>query len=291
MGTPPTTADGAKPANNTSAQPSAPDRRRRKRAKIAAQVHVRGVNSPESFEEVCKSIDVSRHGLLFTAARAGYWKGQRLEVTFPYSPGPAAFNSAQHAEIVRIVERDGHYAVAVQFLDSKYNPATVASKFDRSSFGPPSAATYGPARVAQQVVVLAVEADPKLADLVRDTLSLDGYAVIIVPTARKALDILRTTVPAVVLAEIEGDDIPGQDLCVIIKRDERLQRVPVILLTNSDKPADNAATQQLGAMFCLSKPFNPERLLQVVRLVAPPPARRSVYGASPYLGGGIERNL
>ncbi|MGA7624750.1 MAG: response regulator [Candidatus Acidiferrales bacterium] len=289
MGTPTTTVDGAKPTNQTSSQLGAPDRRRRKRAKITAQVHVCGVNSPEPFEEVCKSIDVSRHGLLFTAARAGYWKGQRLEVTFPYSAGPAAFNSAQQAEIVRIVERDGQHAIAVQFLDSKYNPSTAASKPDHYSPGPGVAP--GPARAANQVIVLAVASDPKSSDLIRETLSSDGYTVIIVPTARKALDILRTSVPAVVMAEMEGDDIPGQDLCVIIKRDERLQRIPVILITNFDKPADNAATQQLGAMICLAKPLNPERLLQVVHLVVPPPARRSVYGASRYLDGGIERNL
>jgi hypothetical protein len=54
------------------------ERRRRKRAKISAQVHVRAINSPEPFEEVCKSEDVSRDGLLFMSARAGYWKGQEL---------------------------------------------------------------------------------------------------------------------------------------------------------------------------------------------------------------------
>jgi CheY-like chemotaxis protein len=291
MGTPPTTSDQAKPASEASAKPSAPDRRRRKRARISAPVHVRGANSPEPFEEVCKSIDVSRHGMLIAVARAGYWKGQRLEVTFPYSTGPGAFNSPQQAEIVRIVERPDHYAVAIQFLDAKYNPATLASKYDRSNFGPMAPPAPPSAGAAQQVVVLAVEPDPRSADIVRDTLSLDGYSVIIVPTARKALEILRTTLPAVVLAETEGEDIPGQDLCLIIKRDERLQRVPVILLTNPGKPTDNATAQQLGAMVCLAKPINADRLRQLVHLIAPPPAKRSVYGASRYLGGGIERNL
>ena len=76
MSTTPVASAEAKPNPQAvaAAQPGI-DRRRRKRAKITAQVHVRGVNCPEPFEEVCKSIDVSRFGLLFTAARAGYWKG------------------------------------------------------------------------------------------------------------------------------------------------------------------------------------------------------------------------
>ena len=50
--------------------------------------------------------------------------------------------------------------------------------------------------------------------------------------------------------------------------------VPVILMTRSAQPADYATSHQLGAMVCMAKPFKPERLQQVVRLVAPPPALR-----------------
>src|SRR5580693_2760013 len=111
------------------------ERRRRKRAKISAGVHVRAVDSPEPFEEVCKSIDVSRDGLLFTAARGGYWKGQVLDVTFPYSSAAAAFNSAQRAEVVRVSEQGaGQYGVAVQFALSK-----STGKGAQNSAGDPSA--------------------------------------------------------------------------------------------------------------------------------------------------------
>src|SRR3984885_15876377 len=83
------------------------DRRHRRRAKISAQVHVKAANSPEPFEEVCMSVDVSRDGLLFTAKRAGYWKGQQLNVTFPFSTAAAALNTPQLADIVRVSEHPG----------------------------------------------------------------------------------------------------------------------------------------------------------------------------------------
>ena len=41
----------------------------------------------------------------------------------------------------------------------------------------------------------------------------------------------------------------------------------------------------------MAKPFKPERLLHVVRLVAPPPAARSAYGASRYSNNNIERSI
>jgi CheY-like chemotaxis protein len=292
MSTTPVASAEAKPnSQGTSAGAhNGTDRRRRKRARITAQVHVRGVNCPEPFEEVCKSIDVSRFGLLFTAARSGYWKGQRIDIVFPYSSAAAHLNSSQHAEIVRVTEQNGQFAVAVQFIDAKdyavVNPRAADPALAGAS-GAASTATH----TKQQSVVLAVESDPKTAEMMRNVLSNDGYTVIIVPSAQQALEILKTTVPVVFLAEVEGTDMTGHDLCLIIKRNDRLQHVPVILLTRSAQPADYSASHQLGAVVCMAKPFKPERLLHVVRLVAPPPALRSAYGAARPINGTVERSL
>jgi CheY-like chemotaxis protein len=290
MSTPPTASADAAAKSVAANSPVGIERRRRKRAKISAQVHMRGVNTPEPFEEICKSVDVSRDGLLVTASRAGYWKGQRLEVTFPYSTAAAALNSAQAAEIVRVSEQDGRYAVALQFINAKSEAAAKDGvKLDPSVAGILAASSSS--HTKQQSIVLAVESDPKTAEIMRSILSNDGYTVIIVPTAQQALDILRNTVPAVFLAEVEGTDMSGHDLCLIIKRNDRLQRVPVILLTKSAQPADYSASHQLGAVVCMAKPFKPERLLHVVRLVSPPPVARSAYGASRYSNNNIERSI
>jgi CheY-like chemotaxis protein len=290
MSTPPIASAKATPKSGSSNSPLGIERRRRKRAKITAQVHMRGVNTPNPFEEICKSVDVSRDGLLVTSARAGYWKGQRLDVTFPYSTAAAALNSSQSAEVVRVVEQDGRYAVALQFINTKSDSAARdAAKVDPAVAGALASSTA--THTKQQSVVLAVEADPKTAEIMRSVLSNDGYTVIIVPTAQQALDILRNTIPVVFLAEVEAKDMSGHDLCLIIKRNDRLQRVPVILLTKSAQPADYSASHQLGAVVCMAKPFKPERLLHVVRLVAPPPTLRSAYGTSRYASGSIERAI
>lgn len=272
--------------------PAGIERRRRKRAKISAQVHVRPVNSPEPFEEICKSVDVSRDGLLFVAGRAGYWKGQRLDVTFPYSNAAAALNQAQAAEVVRVTETgNAHFSIAVQFLAAK----TEAKSERKGTSADPfvgAAAEPGPAPASARVqsVVLAVESDQRVAETMRALLQNDGYTVVIVPTAQQALEVLRTTVPSVFLAEVEAEDMSGHDLCLIIKRNDRLQHVPVILLTRSAQPADYSASHQLGAVVCMAKPFKPERLLHVVRLVAPPVKARSAYSTRP-ASNSIERTF
>jgi CheY-like chemotaxis protein len=264
------------------------ERRRRKRAKISAQLHLRAVNAPEPFEEVCMSEDVSRDGLRFLAGRAGYWKGQPLDIIFPYSTAEAGINQAQRAEVVRVVEQPGgKFAVAVQFLSARSEAREEKKGFGAHALAGGAATS---AQHRQQSVVLAVQSDVHSAETLRNLLQQDGYTVVIVPTAKEALDILRTTVPVVFIAEVESEDMSGHDLCLIIKRNERLQHVPVVLLTRSAQPADYSASHQMGAVVCMAKPFKPERLVHVVRMVAPPPTIKNAYG-SRVANGSIERTL
>src|SRR5580700_4518691 len=94
--------------------PTGAERRRRRRAKISAQLRARPAHAPHLFEDVCKTLDVSRDGLLFAATRKGYAKGQRLEITFPFTHAAEQFNQPQIAEVVRVDKQpDGSVHVAV----------------------------------------------------------------------------------------------------------------------------------------------------------------------------------
>jgi CheY-like chemotaxis protein len=260
------------PRQSASGTQNGADRRRRRRARISAQVHVKTVSAQQPFEEVCTTIDVCRDGLLFTSQSAPYRKGERVDIIFPYSSMVGAIHQGQPAEIVRVVRQEsGRCSVAVQFVSAKAD-----EKSERRGAGSHAAKKQGPGR---ESVVLAVQADPRGAESMRNLLEQDGYTVITVPTAQDALEILRTIVPSAFIAEVEAEDMSGQDLCVIIKQNERLQGVPVILITRSAHPADYARSHQLGAVVCMAKPFKPERLQQVVRLVAPPPALSDAHGS------------
>lgn len=72
-----------------------------------------------------------------------------------------------------------------------------------------------------------------LAERLRELLEQEGYNVVVTSKAQQVLEILETKTPEVVLAEPEGGDISGNDLCAITKTCARLQHIPVILLTQS----------------------------------------------------------
>jgi CheY-like chemotaxis protein len=286
-------------ADNAKA-PQAPERRRRKRVKVSAQLRVRSTDpKADHFTEIATTIDVSRDGILFSTSRHDFWKGMSVGVTFPFSNAPNALNAEQSAEVVRATElADGQMGIAVQFVRRQITAAAATaqtgpgSKEKSDTHGASIAAKGGSAhKSAIRPVVLAVEDDVRAQEQMKALLTPEGYDVFTVRTGAQALDILRTTVPACFIAEVEAVDTSGYDLCLIIKNNERLARVPVVLVTRNAKPSDYEASRNFGAVVCMAKPFEPKRLLQVVRLLAPPPAKieKPSYGGT--TAPAIERNI
>jgi hypothetical protein len=82
-------------------------------------LHVRmegGRGTLQAFEDIGKTIDVSRHGLLVATSMGGYWVGQALQVTCPFWSTPVAINTPRTATVVRtILLPNCTHAVAVAF--------------------------------------------------------------------------------------------------------------------------------------------------------------------------------
>lgn len=242
------------------------DRRKRKRGMFTVPVQIRGgVRTLEVFEDLVTSLDVSRDGLLLSTSRGGYSAGQKLQVACPYWRAPTAINVPRNALVIRNVLLPNYtYALALQFLSGPCEEETWA--VPSSPF-------------PNQVRVLCVVSDPSVAGALRAVLEKDGYHVVVVSTAQAALDILHNETPEVILAEAEGDEISGKDLCAIVTTCPRLQHIPVLLLTTSALPSDYATSHQIGAVVCMMIPCKPERLRSAIHLVAAPPALSSVYSA------------
>jgi len=125
------------------------------------------------------------------------------------------------------------------------------------------------ALVKQGPLVLTVDDDPGITRIIELFLSRNGYAVKTAPSGEKALELLRTLVPAALILDVMMPGMSGYDLCMAVKKDRRLQHIPVIFLTAQGAPQDYKTGHDVGAVVYMTKPFKPEKLLQVVRLVVP----------------------
>jgi CheY-like chemotaxis protein len=248
--------------------PTPRERRRSKRAMVAVRARIcGGIGSLHGFEEVVTCIDISRDGVRLPTSRHGYFEGQMLSVTCPYWDGPTAINKARNAKVIRctITPKLG-YEIALQFLADEPEENHMLRR---------SAGVH-----AGQVRVLIVESDTRIGNAVRELLERDGYHVVNVEKPEHALGVIQTEAPHVIVAEAEGHEISGHDLCAIVKSSPRLQHIPVILLTSSALPSNYASSHLIGAIVCMSKTCKLEKIRQAVRLVAPPPSQSSAYSAA-----------
>jgi len=242
------------------------------------------MNSAEAFEEVCKTVDVSRDGLLFIGRHKGYEKGQLLGVTFPYSNQPGSQNHPQQAEVVRVVAQPhGKAAIAVHFLgtfkvtyaaEPKLVEGRATDRRGEVTHYVSGATTNEPVKERQPPVILAVEPNRGMAAMMRSMLEKEGYLLVVVNTGKEAAEFLETNVPDVLVSEFELPDTSGPELCRTIRQDERLARIPLILVSKKWSAEQNAEAESLGAVVCIAKQFQLERLHQRIRVVAPPPATR-----------------
>jgi twitching motility two-component system response regulator PilG len=252
------------------------ERRSRRRAMISAPVRVRQLDvTTDGPDEISTTLDVSRGGILFTSSQVTFEPGMEVAVTFPYSRSLVAIQAEQMGMVARVSDLGGgRRTVAIAFNACK-DPEAVDSgghKLGQESPWTDHVRVEGSVRP----LVLVMDADAALRACVRTYLKNEGYDVIAVGTAREAREVLNAHAPALLIAEIEGQDLPGYDLCAHVKATPRLQAVPVMLMTRSAYPSDYANAHSLGAIVCMAKPYRQERLGHIVRLLAPPPQAKAV---------------
>lgn len=103
--------------------------------------------------------------------------------------------------------------------------------------------------------ILIVEDAQDIADSMQDLLTAEGYAVTCASTGRKALERLRAQpeLPDLILLDLMMPDMDGQTFRAEQRKDPRLARVPVVLMTASGDAS--ALAVELEARAVLRKPF------------------------------------
>jgi DNA-binding response OmpR family regulator len=118
-------------------------------------------------------------------------------------------------------------------------------------------------------LILAVDDDPAVLRIIESQLTRHDFAVKTAPSGEEALRLLRDLTPAVMILDVVMEGISGYDLCHVVKRDPRLQEVPVIFLTSRSTPQDYKTGHELGAVIYMVKPLKAEKLVNVVRMLIP----------------------
>ncbi len=110
--------------------------------------------------------------------------------------------------------------------------------------------------------ILVVDDDAEIREILALALELEGYAVTLARDGGEAWSLLDGGVrPALVLLDLAMPVLDGASLLARIRADERLQQLPVVLVTAFASPADGALAQADGV---LHKPVSLSDVLAVV---------------------------
>src|SRR5258706_1505825 len=122
--------------------------------------------------------------------------------------------------------------------------------------------------------VLIIEDDRDIVELVRYNLANEGFHVSSANDGSTGLSTLKKTPPDLLLLDLMLPKLSGLEICREIRRDDSLNRLPILMLTARGEEADRVVGLEMGADDYVTKPFSPRELLArvkaLVRRAEPP---------------------
>jgi DNA-binding response OmpR family regulator len=135
--------------------------------------------------------------------------------------------------------------------------------------------------------ILVVEDNEAYRDMIQLRLELNGYEVVTAVDGLGGLDMARKANPDLVILDLTLPETRGADassdagldrrsghkICRMIKFDQHLKHIPLLILTSSDEGDDIALAVRSGADAYMMKTGDPDLLLKEIgRLVSRKPA-------------------
>ena len=115
--------------------------------------------------------------------------------------------------------------------------------------------------------VMTVDDSKTMRDMVTYTLRGAGFQVSEAEDGQKALQMLRTTKVDLVITDLNMPKMDGVGLIRALRADPQHRAVPILMLTTEGSPAKKAEGRSAGATGWLVKPFNPDKLVELVHRV------------------------
>jgi two-component system, OmpR family, alkaline phosphatase synthesis response regulator PhoP len=112
----------------------------------------------------------------------------------------------------------------------------------------------------ERPVVLIADNEPDILELVRFELEREGYEVLRAVNGRQALELAQKHEPDLVMVDVHMPMLDGYEVTRQIRADERLNPVPVMILSGSVLESDIAQSFEAGANQHMGKPFSPVAL-------------------------------
>jgi len=115
--------------------------------------------------------------------------------------------------------------------------------------------------------LLVVDDDPSLLLAVSETLRAENYDVVTARRGAEALVRVAEALPDLIISDIRMPGMDGYALVRNLRSSPRTRLVPIVFLTAKDETADRIAGFRSGVDAYITKPFEPEELVAIVKSI------------------------
>lgn len=113
--------------------------------------------------------------------------------------------------------------------------------------------------------VLICDDDPVILRLIQVNLELEGFGVLSADNGEKALEVATAEHPDLVILDIMMPRLDGYQTCERLKAQDSTKDIPVVFLSAKAQASDIEKGREYGVSEYLTKPFDPNDLVEVVQ--------------------------
>ena len=113
--------------------------------------------------------------------------------------------------------------------------------------------------------LLLADASISIQKVVELTFQDEPIDIVTAADGQTAIDQIQKQPPDIVLVSAVLPKKDGYQVCEIIKKDDRLARIPMVLLVGAFEPFEQERAARVGVTAVVNKPFEPQALLEKVQ--------------------------
>lgn len=120
--------------------------------------------------------------------------------------------------------------------------------------------------------ILIIEDSATSMKLVSNILRMSGYKVLKAGNAETGISMAKDKAPDLILMDIQLPGMDGLAASRILKDDEATKHIPIIAMTAFAMKGDMEKAREAGCNDYISKPFNFQQFLELVKSSLPGPS-------------------
>lgn len=117
--------------------------------------------------------------------------------------------------------------------------------------------------------ILVADDDPVILRLLQVNFGLEGFEVRTATRGEEAITAADEMTPDIILLDVMMPGLDGWEVCRRLKEDERFKETPIVFLSARAQDEDRKRGYGLGVAAYVTKPFDPGRLVELVRRLVP----------------------